>query len=528
MNLMRSAILVLLVSSIGICSVHVKAYEEIAVVNELYAKPSKSNSLKDFKYEYVKEIGGYRITGYKGKLKKVTIPAKIKGKPVKELGYDAFGDCESIQSVVIPSGVTDIGFNCFISCTSLKKVTLPSTLKSIGMYAFEFCSSLTDIKIPSGVEKIGECAFKDCTSLKKVNIPSGVEVIGVATFKGCSSLESVNMSQGLKEIEFNAFKDCAKLSSLSFPASLEKFDAASLDGCISMDTINLSLQNASFRLENGAILSTDGTKLYYYPRTREGVYTIPDNVTEICSYAFSDCSKLKEVIIGSGVRSIGAWAFNRCTMLDNLTIPQNVFSILTNAFDGCTSLKSVTACEGTTYWGDYCFKDCVSLNNFTLPETSYQLGVNMFEGCKSLTSINVPSLVRSSSRAFVGCASLRSISVEKGNNNFSSRDGVLYDKSGEELLCYPQSKGNSYSIPKGVKKIGSFAFANCSNLKSVIIPNSVTSIATSSFEGCTSLKTLSVPNSVSEISYPTFYELNIKVKYKGKTYTKNNMEEIYS
>ena len=64
--------------------------------------------------------------------------------------------------------------------------------------------------------------------------------------------------------------------------------------------------------------------------------------------------------------------------------------------------------------------------------------------------------------------------------------------------------GGDVVIPEGVKKIGSRAFENCRNLKSVIIPDGVTSIGISAFFLCSGLKSITVPGSVTSIGYRAF------------------------
>ena len=77
--------------------------------------------------------------------------------------------------------------------------------------------------------------------------------------------------------------------------------------------------------------------------------------------------------------------------------------------------------------------------------------------------------------------------VESENPEYSSADGVLFNKNKTELLCCPARKSGNYDIPNSVTSIGDRAFGYCSNLTSVTIPNSVTSIGDMAFENCSSL-----------------------------------------
>ena len=55
-----------------------------------------------------------------------------------------------------------------------------------------------------------------------------------------------------------------------------------------------------------------------------------------------------------------------------------------------------------------------------------------------------------------------------------------------------------------VTSIGEYAFADCSNLTSVIIPSSVTSIEDWAFNGCSGLTSIEIPSSVTNIGQSAF------------------------
>ena len=59
---------------------------------------------------------------------------------------------------------------------------------------------------------------------------------------------------------------------------------------------------------------------------------LPETVTTITSYAFSNCENLKEVVLSEGLTHIGECAFRMCPLLDDITIPDTVLDIMSNAF----------------------------------------------------------------------------------------------------------------------------------------------------------------------------------------------------
>ena len=262
----------------------------------------------------------------------------------------------------------------------------------------------------------------------------------------------------------------------------------------------------------------------FYKDTKIKVITIDFGVTSIGDYAFNLCTSLTSVTIPNSVTSIGYEAFDCCESLTSITIPNSVTSIGDYAFRGCTSLTSITIPNSVTSIGRSAFDNCTSLTSITIPNSVTSIGGDAFYGCTSLTSVTIGNSVTSiGGNPFSGCKSLLSIEVSDNNKNYSSFDGILFNKNKSELIAYPAGKTDSeYAIPNSVTSIGSYAFygctsltsveipdgvtsidwhafSNCTNLTSIIIPNSVTSVGSSAFDNCTSLTSITIPDSVKSI-----------------------------
>ena len=136
------------------------------------------------------------------------------------------------------------------------------------------------------------------------------------------------------------------------------------------------------------------------------------------------------------------------------------------------------------------------------------IGYAAFRDCIGITSIVIPDSVISIDRSvFSGCTSLAEITVSPDNKNYSSVDGVLFNKDGSELIIYPKGNGRSaYTVPDGVTSISGSAFSGCTSLKEIVIPDSVTIIGSSAFEGCTSLSKVKLSNNLRIIRERTFYD----------------------
>ena len=281
-----------------------------------------------------------------------------------------------------------------------------------------------------------------------VNIGNGVTSIGDYAFYSFDKLAKVSIPYGVTKIGNDAFEICRELSEINLPSSLTVIGSYAFRCCSNIQSI-----------------------------------IIPDGVVSIGRSAFSSCASLTSLTISNGVTNIGDSAFSSCTGLTSLTIPNSVTSIGSSAFESCTGLTSITISNGVTSIGDRAFYGCSNITNITIPDSVTELG----------------------SGAFVYCDNLATIDVVSSNVNYSSADGVLFDKDQTRLIQYPVGKkSTAYSVPNGVASIEYGAFADCTTLTSIIIPDSVTSIGGSAFNDCKKLEEIKIPYRVTAIESYTF------------------------
>ena len=99
------------------------------------------------------------------------------------------------------------------------------------------------------------------------------------------------------------------------------------------------------------------------------------------------------------------------------------------------------------------------------------------------------------------------------NNGVTSIGNQAFQK------CY----FTNISIPESVKRIGEYAFSQCTNLISISIPDGVTSIGGYAFSACTNLKTITIPKSCTKFGYYVFTGCE-KLKTAGPTGSGCNYE----
>jgi hypothetical protein len=129
-----------------------------------------------------------------------------------------------------------------------------------------------------------------------------------------------------------------------------------------------------------------------------------------------------------------------------------------------------------------------------LPNSVTSIGDSSFGGCTTLGSFTIPDNVTNIGvDAFLYCLSMTNICVAVGNPDFSSLNGVLFDKAQDTLLECPSGlTNNAYAIPDGVVTIAEDAFFYCPKLASITMPGSLTNIVGPPFNDCTGLTNICV------------------------------------
>jgi hypothetical protein len=478
----------------------------------------------DFTYEGTTTI---TITGYTGlKGVDIIIPAKINGKSVVSIGDSAFKNSE-LTGVTIPDSVTSIGKSAF-SSNQLTSVTIPGSVTSIEVNAFSYNFMLTEINvsannpnycsvdgvlynkngstlirwptgktpvtIPSSVTAIEDSAFYE-NQLTSITIPDSVTVIGDNAFT-MNQLTSVAIPDRVTVIGEQAFFG-NQLTSVTLGNSVISIGVDAFYANPRLTAINVSVNNPNFCSVDGVLYNKNGSTLFRWPTGKTPVI-IPNSVTVIGNSAFKRC-ELTNITIPDSVTVIGDNAFWG-NQLTSVIIPDNVTAIGRKAFFW-NQLTSVTIPNGVTSIEELTF-GWNKLTNVTIGDSVTDICYNAF----SWYETDVPDhlLVGDSFNInpfFIEYITLTAINVSPNNSNYSSTDGVLYNKNGSTLIRWPMKK-TPVAIPDGVTVIGEKAFF-LNKLTDITIPDSVTVIRDYAFF-LNKLTNVTMPDSVTFIGNRAF------------------------
>lgn len=299
-----------------------------------------------------------------------------------------------------------------------------------------------------------------------------------------------SIKKGVKVIANNAFSWCFySLKSIIIPDSVTSIGDYAFSECHSLKSINIP---------------DSVTRIGYSAFKNCGCLTsisIPPSVTTIEYGTFLGCHSLRNINIPDTVTRIGRSAFEDCASLTSINIPPSLTTIEDGTFLCCHSLRNIYIPDTVTSIEDYAFSECNSLKNINIPNGVTWIGDSAFFYCNSLISITIPSsVIAIGINPFCGCHA----DLKNESKAFIYEHNVLFNKDKTTIISY-RAKDANYVIPDSVTGIGDGAFLGCNSLTSIIIPDSVTSIGWLAFAYCNFLTSINIPDSVTTIGNSAFY-----------------------
>lgn len=327
------------------------------------------------------------------------------GSELKSIGYGAFMGA-AISKITLPNGLEEIGGYAFAGCPYITYLHIPESVSKIGSYAFNSMNALEDIEVddmnaayfsdengnlyqygdsndvylvryapddedvteytlPSNTTRILEAAF----SVKDVTVSGGNN--------GYSYLEKINLPEGLVYIGDKAFSGIS--ADFAIPSTVETIFPQSFYGWKGSE-FKVSEDNKYFQTIDGVLYdksvnasgeetAESGTKLLSVPMyldvsEAEGVFTVPEKVKTISSYAFALNSSIEYIVIPSdsaleSVYSGGLAIYSMSAIKGLYILKETPFEVQHNAFKDTSYINqtvSIFASAKSAYvtaWATY-------------------------------------------------------------------------------------------------------------------------------------------------------------------------------
>lgn len=435
----------------------------------------------------------YNNDNYNSYSGEVVIPGNIthgeKSYKVTSIAYNAFKDCINLTSVIIGENINKFSNDIFSDCTALKEIIVsdnnPQYLSVDGIL---FNKDKTELII-----------FPNAKS-GTYTIPNSVISIHNRAFYGCTKLTSITIPEGITSIYQEAFYGCVGLTSINIPNSITMLSDQVFRGCTNLKKFVVSNDNPRYSAIDGVLYNKNKTKLLSYPNAKSFTYTVPDGITSIGDYAFSDCIGLTSITIPNSVIEIGNSILSGCRNLQKLSLPfigssiklqehlgylfelrsnyketppEQGYVIVTYGHDGYwissyyipLSLTEISVMKqanlscrygyGPNYWYYGVFNGCSNLKVANLPLAT-SIGNNTFSDCKNLKDISLPIATSIGEKSFYGCTNLKDVNLPLAD--FIGKYAFQYCYSLEVL-----------SLPVATSTESGF-LDNCDKLQIVFLP----------------------------------------------------------
>lgn len=432
------------VTSIGERAFYMGSLRDITVdpANTVYASDSAGVLFSKDMHTLLNYPRGRENTSY-------TVPSSV-----TTIASYALGGTANLHNVVIPEGITTLAPRAFEANSNLTTLTVPSTLLTYSPDSFQdsnnICYLTNNVSL---VDHPVEHAYFE--SIKKVSCPPTTARNIVTALTGTTSA-SVTFTEPL-------FSGSSPITSYTISSNIGGFSTTLSGAAGGTVTVSGLTPLTKYRFKVTANNSTEHFDSSY---SNEVLTPLPaDFVYLPCGTSGSFRVNSLGMITGSTVDCAGT-----------VDIPAHVTRILANAFNNRGAVTSVTIGPDVT-----------------------DIGSRAFYGTQ-IPSVDIPASVTTLERDSFYNFDITAINVDPANLNYSSIDGVLFDKAGTTLIRFPNMKSiTTYTIPSSVHTIGYKAFEEIFNVQNIVIPNSVTTISPWAFKATYALESVSIGSGVTEI-----------------------------
>ncbi len=420
----------------------------------------------------------------------VTVGGIVYNYNVENILKASFKNCDSLESIdfAANSNVATIESEAFANTTNVKTLDLSVTqIKSVPERAFAYGKSLTNITLPALVTEVNAEAFMSCSSLMTIDL-STVSTVGKAVFKDCASLTSVKLG-AVTTFAPQLFYNASNLNSITVDniAKITKIEERAFYGCKALNETN-------FPTSALTALKTIG-KEAFYGCSGYTIIHIGNKLETIGDKAFAGCTSLAKFTTDAGSTKYVVTDEN--VLYENKKLTFGVLYFVNESDVALNKAEAKYTSVTVNYYVNLIYYPANSdAKNLTIDMKNTFTYGQIYEQAKQANGGNDVYAVSCDLKAF-NFFNAGTDYVTKDNkivNIKTKRSGVKYVISA--ITPKADFEGNAdYVIGKvGSASIAAYAFEGAVNLESVVIYGNV-SVGTGAFNNCANLKSITAVNS---------------------------------
>ncbi len=345
--------------------------------------------------EGVKDIGNdvfYECTG----LESVVIPDSV-----TDIGLQAFRGCSSLRKVKLSSNIKAIPAGMFLDCSLLTEIDIPDGVESIGGQRFS------------------ECAFEGCTGLQKVTIPDSVKYINEDEFQCQFPVEDDGDDDGIHSY-WVRIPEALKIYTTpgSYAAEWVKENAPDKDAYAIPDSTPQPTPNPDSQpvtkpdqpatpnqtptqTPSGATPAQTGQNTAKLPAAKGTVLTVPEWQCQVRVTSDAAADPMVEYLATTNKKAATIKVPDSVTV-DGVTY--KVTAVADKALAGNKKVKKVVLGVNVTSIGKNAFANCKNLKKIEVKSTAWNkksVGKNALKGTNKKLVVKVPKKMASTYKKYI-------------------------------------------------------------------------------------------------------------------------------
>ena len=213
---------------------------------------------------------------------------ELSGLFMNHLNKSAFNRLYNLRHFICSTKADSPGAYTFYDCEGLETIFLPQGVTAIGTYAFELCQALKYVSLPYLVEEIKTDAFRKCYVLKELTFPHNPNLIAIADYASasCNVISTLIIPKYVASIGAYAYAYDYGVPRITIPSSVTNIAANAFRNNYCLKELHFKGTNPPIVANSNAFINLPTTCKIYVPTGRLSAYTSASNYPSSSSYTY--------------------------------------------------------------------------------------------------------------------------------------------------------------------------------------------------------------------------------------------------